>query len=406
MENAKTLSQLMEVVEQELMRNGCRPGTINVYKVTWRRLTKYAGNAGVENFTETLGRDFLKTEFGWPDPDGNDRRANAAARAVRVLGDYQLHGYILRGKGIVIKEWEKHFKGEMENFKEHLAGKGLSKGSVFRAEQVIQKLFTHLVSQGLADCGVLDPSHIEGFVKTLSGYAKKTLAISTYSLRLFITYLGETGRPNTGLEKKVPSLRYVNRRNIPSTWTRDETERILEAVDTENPCGKRDYAILLMIARLGLRQSDIVNLTFESFDWAKGVLTLTQMKTRKPLTLPLPVDVGEAVIDYLRNGRPESGESFVFLKHKYPFGQMNCVYMLMDKHIIRAGLERRKGEHKGPHSLRHSLAGRMLENRTPIETISAVLGHSSVNSTLDYLKIDIGALLECALDPEGVLGDE
>jgi integrase len=402
MEKTKTLSQLMELAEQELLGNGCRSSTIYGYKGFWKRLEKYANNAGIASFSESLGCDFLKTEFGWPNPHGNSKNANAAARAVRVLGDYQLHGYILRSKGIVIKEWEKHFKDEMESFKEYLAGKGLSKGSVFRTEQVIQKLFAYLVSQGLVDCGALEPSHIEGFVKTLAGYAKKTLAVSMYSLRLFITYLGKTGRSNIGLEKKVPSLRYVNRRNIPSTWTRDETERILGAVDTENPCGKRDYAILLMIARLGLRQSDIINLTFESFDWAKGVLTLTQTKTQKPLTLPLPKDVGEAIIDYLKNGRPESDEPFVFLKHQYPFGQMNCVYMLMNKHISLAGLERRKGEHKGPHSLRHSLAGRMLENHTPIETISAVLGHSSVNSTLDYLKIDIGALLECALDPDEV----
>ena len=400
-----TVNEIINQATDELTRLGCSPITIRQYQNTWKRLEKYSSEHSNSEFSEQMGAAFLKDVFNWPSGEKNTKQMVHAARAVRVLGDMQLHGLILRNKRVSAPKKENNFMDVLHQFKTHGAAK-LSPKSIIRIEQVLDKLFDYLLAQGVNDCGSISHSHIDGFAGSLSGYAKKTLALSMYSLRVFLEFLYTKGLLETDLRKAVPTITHVNRRNIPATWSKEETDKILNAIDRANPCGKRDYAILLAIAKLGLRQSDIVGLRFDNINWVKCTLTIIQSKTRHPLVLPLPEDVGSAIIDYLKNGRAPSAEPYVFIKHVYPFDKMQTVYMLLDKYVRLAVIKRKSGQPKGPHTLRHSLAGRMLEKRIPIETISAVLGHKSTNSTLDYLKIDLSSLAECAVDPEGVLINE
>jgi integrase len=200
-------------------------------------------------------------------------------------------------------------------------------------------------------------------------------------------------------------VRNVRRRGIPSIWSKEEAKRIIDAVNTAGPTGKRDMAILLMISRLGMRQSDVVNLRFDNINWSACTLTFIQVKTNRPLTLPLPDDVGSAVIEYLKHGRPPVESSYVFVKHVPPFDPLKSVFLILDKHITHAGIVRRPGKQKGSHVLRHSLASRLLDNDVPVETIAAILGHADTNQTYDYLKVGFKALAECAIDPEEVMGN-
>lgn len=175
--------------------------------------------------------------------------------------------------------------------------------------------------------------------------------------------------------------------------------KILSMVDRNNPVGKRNYAILLLITRLGLRTRDVSGLRFENFDWEHNRLTLTQHKTGRPLTLPLLEDVGLAVIDYLKFGRPVSGSNTVFLSHKYPFKDFNpsSLYRIVSEYIHKAGLTV-QGKKRGPHSLRHSLASRLLEENVPLPVISEILGHANTETTAVYLSIGIDQLRRCALE--------
>lgn len=397
-----TMDELINRTVDEFTRMAYSPVTINAYKGIWKLLSKHATEQGISEFSEQLGTNFLKNVFNWPSEEKNTKQMVHAARAVRVLGDMQAHGIVLRSKHIKTPEVENAFTVTLHQFKSYVAAK-LSPGSIHRIEQVATKFFDYLIAQEIENCSDISSRHIDGFAGTLSGYAKKTLAVSMYGLRVILEFLYANGMLEADLRKAVPTVTHVNRRNVPATWSKEETDRILDAIDRINPCGKRDYAVLMTIAKLGLRQCDIIGLKFENIEWEKCTLSITQNKTKRPLTLPLPEDVGNAIIDYLKNGRPPSDEPYVFIKHVYPFDQMCTVYMLMDKYVRLAGIKRKPGQPRGPHTLRHTLAGRMLENQTPIEIISAVLGHSSVNSTLDYLNIDLGLLAECAIDPEEVL---
>ena len=181
-------------------------------------------------------------------------------------------------------------------------------------------------------------------------------------------------------------------------------KKLLAAVDRNSPIGKRDYAMMVLACVMGLRISDIKALRFSNFDWNNKVLAIVQHKTKKSLTLPLPDQVGWAVIDYIKNGRPDyDGSDYVFLKHMPPFNSFSDSDHLQQRiiyHMQKAGIRRDKDRHSGFHSLRQSAASIMLEMETPLPVITTVLGHSDMDITAVYLKTDIQKLAECVLPPE------
>src|SRR6516225_6536373 len=169
--------------------------------------------------------------------------------------------------------------------------------------------------------------------------------------------------------------------------------------------GKRDYAILLLANRLGFRAGDIRTLKLENLRWAESTIEITQAKTGTPLTLPLTNEVGEALIDYLKSGRPQTKHREVFLKMKPPFDpfrENDRLYYIVKYWRQAAGITFRSPQKRGLHSLRHTLATRLLEKGTPLPTIAEILGHTSLESTRIYAKADVEALRGVALDPEEV----
>jgi site-specific recombinase XerD len=404
MEKESGIIELIGATEKELLKLSYRPSTVKQYQRVWRQFKKYSRQCGEVQFSEGFGTKFLKDVYGWPDDAGTGTPyMRHAARAMRLLGEYRMHGIVLSRKRIFYRGWEKDFGETLNGFKQYGSAKGMSASSIFRIEQVLGKLFEYMQAQGIYSCDLMDAQSIDGFVKTLAGFAPKTVNVSLFALRAFLDYLYENEITEKNLRAVVPSAKGVKRRTVPSTWTSEESERIINAVDTSNPAGKRDFAILLMIARLGMRQSDVVNLKLENIDWTNCTISFVQAKTKKTLALPLAADVGNAVIEYLKHGRPPAESKYVFVKHIPPFDPLKEVYMILDKHLRHAGISMAPGRQKGAHTLRHSLASRLLENETSIEMIAAILGHTGLGATLDYLKIDIKALSECALDPEEVM---
>jgi integrase len=181
----------------------------------------------------------------------------------------------------------------------------------------------------------------------------------------------------------------------------------LGQIDRQSAIGKRDYAMVLLTARLGLRVGDLRRLELGWFDWRAKTLALTQHKTGVPLKLPLPGDVGWAVIDYVRHGRPETACRQVFVKHRYPFtafGSSTSAGCRLSYYARRAGIVFAAGRSHGLHSLRGALAVAMLQADTPPPIVTAVLGHAAGTTTAaHYLRLDTEHLRRCALDVEDVL---
>ena len=182
--------------------------------------------------------------------------------------------------------------------------------------------------------------------------------------------------------------------------------RILEAVDRGSPCGKRDYAIILLVARLGVRTIDLKRLEFPDFDWPGNRLSVAQAKTGRKVQLPLLKDVGWAVIDYIRACRRPRLPAGVPAAHRPGRPVLRPGPPASDPGQARPGGSRPGEEERrhGMHSLRHTLATRLMEDGTPVEQIADILGHQSVQSTGIYLKSSLGLLARCALDPDAPAG--
>jgi integrase/recombinase XerD len=171
------------------------------------------------------------------------------------------------------------------------------------------------------------------------------------------------------------------RAKLPTVWSEEQIESIIHAVDTTTATGKRDYAIVLMGARLGLRIGDMLNLTMNDIDWENKLISIIQGKTKEPLTLPLPDDVGWALINYLKNGRPETDCPNIFVVHNAPYKGSPFKSTLrhnISKILKRAGISVDRSRHYGWHSLRHS--------------DPQVAKH--------YLRVDLDGLAKCALEVE------
>lgn len=147
----------------------------------------------------------------------------------------------------------------------------------------------------------------------------KTVEQNICSMRAFLRFLLENGDVQTDFAAKTPMVQARKQTRIPSTWTSDELKKMIGAIDRGNPKGKRDYAIILLACCLGMRCTDIKNLKMEDFRWEEKKLVFVQSKTKVSLSLPLTPEVGWAVIDYLKYGRPKIESPYLFVRHIAPF---------------------------------------------------------------------------------------
>jgi integrase len=182
-------------------------------------------------------------------------------------------------------------------------------------------------------------------------------------------------------------------------YTSEEIIQLETSIQRGSAIGKRNYAMLLLASRLGLRASDIVNLEFSNIDWDNKSIRLYQIKTGRPIELPLLSDVGDAIIDYTLHGRPKTEIKKIFVTATNPVRTIKAanIWAIVSRMISEAGIEL-KDRHHGGHAMRHSLATNLLESKVGFSVISNVLGHTSRETTMVYLGVDVKLLIECSLE--------
>jgi len=238
------------------------------------------------------------------------------------------------------------------------------------------------------------------FVTSRQCFKPKTISRIVSGIRLFLKFLTLRGIVKKDLSQSLPTIRVARDSTIPSVWEYELIVKLLAVVDRSSVRGKRDYAILLLACRLGLRAGDILRLTLDHINWEAATISIVQSKTQIPLCLPLTDEVGNALIDYLSSGRPHSSHREVFLKIRSPFPPLSTRQHL--RHIVTywrelAGIKFRSPQHHGMHSLRHSFATYLLEKEIPFPVIADILGHTSMSSTLIYAKANVEGLRQVAL---------
>jgi site-specific recombinase XerD len=214
--------------------------------------------------------------------------------------------------------------------------------------------------------------------------------------RVFLRYLKWEGIVQIDLDRVVPKLpnwrMSTLARHLP--WKR--VLELIDSVDTSKRGGLRDKAVLLLIASLGLRRQEVSDLQLHHIDWREAEIRVAQTKSRRERVLPLPKEVGVALADYILHGRPRIPVPQVFLSNRAPLGPIvpHSVGCIVGRRLRRAGIE---APNYGAHLLRHSLATHLVNQGVPIKQIADLLGHSSINTTAIYTKVDTATLATVAL---------
>jgi integrase/recombinase XerD len=221
------------------------------------------------------------------------------------------------------------------------------------------------------------------------------------ALRSFLRFLQQRGMLATDLATAVPGIAGWRFAHLPKALPAEQVERLLASCDRRTPAGRRDYAVLMLLARLGLRGGEVSAMTLDDLDWERGEIVV-HGKGQRLARLPLPADVGSALVDYLRYDRPACSTRRVFIRTRAPrrgFISPSSICCIVRRALKRASLT---PEFKGAHLLRHSLATDLLSRGASLVEIGQLLRHSQPNTTQIYAKVDIKALRAIGLPWPGV----
>src|SRR5712691_1158324 len=223
---------------------------------------------------------------------------------------------------------------------------------------------------------------------------RKLPAVAVRSFLRFLVFRGEI-RP--GLEAAALSPPQWKDASLPSRPTPEEVARVLAVYHEGTTINLRNRAILFLLARLGLRAQDVVSLCLDDIDWAEGRLALRPGKSRRARTLPLPHDVGQAVVAYLQGGRPQSTSRQVFVRSRPPFRLLtsSAVWAIVRHAFTHAGIVVPPGI--ASHIFRHTVASQMVNHGASFKDVADVLGHQSIQTTGIYAKLELEALAAVAL---------
>jgi site-specific recombinase XerD len=284
-----------------------------------------------------------------------------------------------------------------------LKERGLTRSTVFHYGQFVNRFLTARFGDGRVALSELAQRDVVDFVRTQSkSLGHKRAKLMTSALRSFLRFAHYKGALESELAPAVPRVIGWSLSDVPKALPVKHVAQILEVCDRGNPRGRRDFAIVLLLSRLGLRAGEVAALTLDDIDWQEGSISICG-KGGQTSKLPLPTDVGEAISEYIRNGRPQTISRSLFFTVKapiVPLQRQETVGHIVARLLTRAGIDTPR---KGAHQLRHTLATEMLQQGLSLEEVGELLRHHSAQSTMIYAKVDLLSLKKLALSwPGGV----
>ena len=282
------------------------------------------------------------------------------------------HQYLIRERGLADRTIERHLR--------------------------VAHLLDRWRGDRLSRWATLTPADIMDFVaKHMRGLSRGHASNVCDSLRAFIRYLRYRGELTADLVGAIPRVGQWKLSTLPPSLDPNEVQRVLDHCDRNTAQGRRDYAILVTLARLGLRACEVTALTLDDIDWHAGLLRLRRTKSGGSATLPLPKQVGQAIADYLQHGRPRTECRALFLRQPAPHQGLRCSSSI--GYIVRSAIRRAhvQAPRGAAHLFRHGLAAQMLRNGASLRLIGELLRHQHPDTTRIYAKVDLAALRQLAL---------
>lgn len=404
MNNNITLAELIYLAKEKLQILNYSKGTISHYCQTWNLLKNYANSKGVSTFSLDLGMHFLSDYYGIVTNTKLPHFHVSLIRRIKFLEEFKNTSSFNLCHQRNLKTVPEQFVGIFKSYQDLQNELHYTKRTVQSKSVKVKNFLSHLKSRGILDLEKLTLTHIHDYCSNLKDYSSQTRSGILFTLRDFLKFLYSKNIISREVRDAFPVIFSNKFEKIPSFYTKTEINKLLRCVDRHTKIGKRDYAILILAIQLGIRAGDIRQLKLENIKWGTGQIEYTQQKTKIPISLPLFENIKYALLDYLKNARPQSRHTNIFVRHRAPFIQFsdrNVFYEIINKYITKAGIAT-DGKKHGLHSMRHSLASNLLGSNTPIHVITGILGHKDSNSTNLYLRIDIDSLRSVALEvPDG-----
>ena len=401
-ENLSELEALLSRFYSELLERGYAKSTYYAYRSAGARLVKWCDKNSILEYDEDVGKRFCEYIDDFYKGRRSHKWDNISARFVRLLNSLQKGDDFEYRKPNPPHPFRVESISIVNNFLDY-CGSSMqsSKASINDKRLLLSRLDSFMEKNGNLSIISIDTELVEKFV---TAYATQ-LSRRKYKgvLKQFYHYLFESKVTDQDLSLIIMNEPSVPRENkLPTTYSEDEIRRIIEGVDRNCPIGKRDYLILLLAAEYGMRASDIAAVRIDQVDWDNNTITITQQKTGVPVSFPLLSSVGNAIIDYLRNGRPKTECLNIIVRQDVIYKgrpmTSSAIFNAVARAIKQSGIPDWNTRRHGPHSLRHSLATNLLKQNVSIPIISSVLGHKCIESTKVYVGVDIEMLRKCSLD--------
>lgn len=361
--------QLVERYAARLVRDGLvRHGTWRCLNVVGGLLSWIASRrCALADLDERTVKQYLRHRAGKQSIQPGDR--SALKRWLSVLRE---EGAIapavlppLTSHDRIFNEFDAYLRAE----------RGLAPKSIVRHLPVIRRFLHEVCPAGDGDLGKIGQEEVIRYVERhAQDWSPVTGKAMCWSLRAFLRYLHHQGLNPRALADCVPSMRRWRLASLPTVLPAAQVQRALDGCDRATPMGRRDYAILIMLAKLGLRAGEVATLTLDDIDWRASVM-LVRAKGRQRARMPIPPDVGAAVVAYLRNGRPKSSCRRLFIRALAPhvgFASGCAITMIAKAALDRVGIA--GCAHRGAHIFRHSLATELLRSGATLTEIVSCCG--------------------------------
>jgi site-specific recombinase XerD len=393
-------SSLCEKLLTQLRDLRYNNSTLTNYKRALKRIKKFMESHNCADYSENVGNRYI---YQWtaqtkPKPESARFikavicRLNDALTGTEYISHHTSASLICPGC----------FSEQVNCYFDYLRLRGIKESTISLHRRYCFEFLEVLADAGISKLNEIDPKHVHAGFSVSKSKANFHTSVSS-----FLKFVYLRGYHAADLSVLIPKPRRP--KPLPSAYSGDEIQQIFAAIDTSTTVGKRDYAILALAALLGLRRSDICNLTLNSIDFRGKRIRLIQQKTGIPLETEMLPEVEGALISYLKVAEPTSNGDLIFLSGRAPHGPLlaKSVYNIAQKRFRAAGISI-AGKKHGTHSLRMSLATQLISEDVPYGVIQKILGQDDPNSTKHYARIDIEKLRRYALDvppPSGLFAE-
>jgi site-specific recombinase XerD len=392
---------LLRLCDDELHQREYNMDHYRSLKKEWDELAKWMSDRNYSEFNQEIGYIYCKEAFGGHLIQKNmNKPTKVRLRAIRMLISYQKDGcFEFRTPSV-----ERIFKGTLgELMLDYLRlceyDLELSPRTVEGKRLYLYEFNSYLeIKQYSLDD--LNTDRIEEFFQ-YKEYSLPSRHNASRNIKLFLRYAFDVEATSNDQSIYVLKDNYKKQSKLPTIYEESEIKAIIEAVERSSAIGKRDYLILLLAAEYGWRSSDITHFRFDYIDWDKNMIQFNQKKTDSPVEYPLLASIGNAIIDYTKNGRPSTDVPEIIVsaessKKGLPLSPPT-IHSIVTKYMRKAGTRNWQNKKHGAHSLRHSLATNMLKKNVSMPIISTVMGHQSTETTNVYLSVDTAKLRQCVL---------